>query len=182
MKICVDAGHGGSDPGAVGTRPFRLAEKAFNLRVAAILETELETRGHWVVMARRKDRTLGLAARAGFANRLDAEFFVSIHANAAGDPRAEGMEVFHFPGSASGSRAARLVLNKMLAAFPNHKRRGVKEANFTVLRETRMPAVLVECEFLTTPRQLRFLASQANQEKLARAIADGIDAVAAEFD
>jgi N-acetylmuramoyl-L-alanine amidase len=143
MKICIDAGHGGSDPGAVGTRPFRLAEKKFTLSLSLLLEEELEALGHWVVMARRRNRTLGLAARAGFANRLDAEFFVSIHANAASDPTIQGMEVFHFPGSSAGRVAARLILDEMIAAFSGHRDRGVKEANFTVLRETHMPAVLV---------------------------------------
>ena len=181
MKVCIDSGHGGSDPGAIGRKPFRLEEKKFNLSLAELLEQELEERGHWVVMTRRQDRTLSLRARAGFANRLEADFFVSIHANAAFDARASGMEVFHFPGSATGRMAARHVLNKMIAAFPTHKKRGVKEANFTVLRETLMWAVLVECEFLTNPSQLRFLANRTNQEKLAAAIADGVDAVAGEI-
>ena len=64
MKICIDPGHGGSDPGAVGTTPFVLEEKAFNLNVGLLLEDELESQGHSVVMTRRMDRTLGLAPRA----------------------------------------------------------------------------------------------------------------------
>ncbi len=174
MKVCIDAGHGGSDPGAVGTRPFVLREKTFTLDVSLMLEEELELRGHWVVMTRRQDRTVSFEARAGFANRLDAELFVSIHANAAATRTAEGMEVFHFPDSQSGRIAARRVLRLMLRAFPTHRNRGVKEANFAVLRLTRMPAILVECEFLSNPTQLRFLANPRNQRKLAVAIAEGI--------
>ena len=89
MKICIDAGHGGSDPGAIGTEPFHLEEKEFKIKLASLFEGELESRGHWVVMTRRKDRKLSLQARANFANRLGAEFFVSIHANAAAIPAAE---------------------------------------------------------------------------------------------
>lgn len=179
MKVCVDAGHGGTDSGAIGRRPFELLEKDFTRSVALVLEEELESRGHWVVMTRRSDRNLGLDARAAFANRLGADLFVSIHANAAATSQAEGMEVFVFPDSTGGRTAGTRILRKMIAAFPNHRNRGVKEANFAVLRRTAMPAVLVECEFLTNPRQLRFLASEANQARLAAAVADGVDALAA---
>lgn len=175
MKICVDAGHGGSDPGAIGTAPFRLEEKRLALEIALVLEVELAERGHRIVMTRRRDRTLGLSSRARFANRLRADLFVSIHANAALAPAVEGMEVYHFPGSAGGRRVACAVLASLTIAFPAHNNRGTKEANFAVLRETRMPAILVETEFITSPRQLAFLSDPVQQEAVAEAIADGID-------
>jgi len=142
MKICIDAGHGGSDPGTVGTSPFRLAEKTVALQISLLLEQELEERGHWVVMTRRTDRTLSLLARARFANRLKADLFASVHANAAASAAVEGMEVYHFPGSREGRRVAVAVLAGLVSAFPRHRNRGVKEANFAVLRETTMPAIL----------------------------------------
>lgn len=179
MKICLDAGHGGSDSGAIGTDPFRLEEKTFNLSLALRLEEQLEGRGHWVVVTRRRDRTLGLAARANFANRLNADLFVSVHANAALDASVEGMEAFHFPGSTAGRNLATAVLDSLLAAFPGHRNRGVKEANFAVLRLTAMPAMVIENEFLTNPRQLEFLADIENQSMIAAAIADGIEATSA---
>lgn len=175
MKVCIDTGHGGKDPGAVGTSPFRLKEKEFNLKLALLLEENLESLGHWVVMTRRKDRFLELASRANFANRLNADLFVSIHANSAAVPEVSGMEVYHFPGSEKGRKFATIILENMLQEFPDHKDRGVKEVNFTVLRETRMSAVLVESEFLSNPQQLEFLADPENQESLAEAIARGID-------
>ncbi|MGH7544081.1 MAG: N-acetylmuramoyl-L-alanine amidase family protein [Gemmatimonadota bacterium] len=174
MKVCVDAGHGGADPGAVGLQPFRLEEKDVTLAVAFLLEGELAVRGHEIVMPRRQDRTLASLPRAEFANRFEAELFVSLHCNAAASPRVEGMEVFQFPGSGPGREAAASILNHLLAAFPSHENRGVKEADFTVLRETAMPAVLVEMEFLTNSMQLRFLADARNQRGLARAIAEGV--------
>ncbi|MEM1181147.1 MAG: N-acetylmuramoyl-L-alanine amidase [Acidobacteriota bacterium] len=174
MRVCVDPGHGGTDPGAVGTDPFELLEKDVNLAVALMLEEELEAMGHGVIMTRRQDRSLGLTARAHFANRFATDLFVSVHAN-AGAPSAEGMEVFNFPGSIKGSAAAKLVLDEMVGDFPDHRNRGVKEANFTVLRRTIMPAILVELEFLTNPQQLVFLADVGNQRVLAAAIARGVD-------
>ncbi len=174
MRICVDAGHGGTDPGAIGRTPFTLKEKDFNLQLALKLEPELIRRGHEVLMVRRSDRTFSLGARARFANMHGAQLFISIHANAAANVSAEGMEVFHFTGSAQGQRFARRILDQMLQTFPDHKNRGIKEANFAVLRLTNMPAVLVECEFLTHPRQLEFLADDSNQQALAEAIARGV--------
>lgn len=174
LKICIDAGHGGRDPGAVGRRPFVLQEKDVNLEIALHLESELERRGWPVIMTRRQERSLGLGSRARFANRHNADLFISLHANAASVDTAEGMEVFHFPGSIHGKRLAEGILTSMLHRFPDHRRRGIKEANFTVLRRTVMPAVLVETEFLTHPRQLQFLADEVNQHALAVAIADGI--------
>ncbi len=178
MKVCIDAGHGGPDPGAIGTNPFEFEEKEFNLALALMLEEELEWRGHWVVMTRRRDRGIALAARADHANRLGAELFVSIHANAAATSSAEGMEVFHFAGSARGREAAIRILDEMTTTFPGHKDRGVKEGNFAVLRLTKMPAVLVECEFITNPEQLLFLHDLENQLELADAISEGIDVLA----
>jgi len=175
MKICIDAGHGGIDPGAVGTTPFRLDEKTIDLVIAGHLEEALEARGHWVVMTRRHDRALALADRAAFANQRGADLFVSIHLNAASDPAAEGMEVFHFPGSVAGEQFADQVMAAMAAAFPEHRNRGVKSASFVVLRDTHMPAILVECEFISNPRQLRFLANPATWEQLAQAIATGLE-------
>jgi N-acetylmuramoyl-L-alanine amidase len=178
MKICIDPGHGGADPGAIGTQPFRLEEKDFNLSLALLLEEELEARGHWTVMTRRRDRSLSLAARADFSNRLEADLFVNIHANAAETPTVEGIEVYCFPGSATGENAATQVLNEMITMFPDHRNRGVKEANFDVLRLTEMTAILIESEFLTHPAQLEFLADPQNQRNLALAISAGISAFA----
>ena len=175
MRVCIDAGHGGQDSGAIGYDPFEYMEKTFNLAVANFLDERLRALEHNVIMTRRQDRYLALDSRANFANSYGADFFVSIHANAAANPQSEGMEVFCYPGSSSGNRAATLVLNNMLATFPGHINRGVKEADYVVLRLTRMPAVLVECEFLTNAQQLQFLADPNNQFMLAEAIANGID-------
>ncbi|NWF56005.1 MAG: N-acetylmuramoyl-L-alanine amidase [Syntrophaceae bacterium] len=177
MKICIDPGHGGADSGAVGTEPFRLEEKDFNLSLALLLEEELEERGHWTIMTRRRDRSLSLPARANVSNRTGADLFVSIHANAAGNPAVKGMEVYHFPGSKAGKAAATRILDSLVSSFPTHSNRGVKEANFAVLRLTDMTAVLIETEFITNPKQLQFLADVENQKKMAAAIADGIEAI-----
>jgi N-acetylmuramoyl-L-alanine amidase len=121
-----------------------------------------------------QDRTLSLAARAAFANRHRADLFLSIHANAAAAPEVEGIEIYHFPGSVPGRWLALHVLDRLLERLPGHRSRGVKEANFAVLRLTRMPSILVECEFLTHPGQRRWLLDPGEQTALAGAIADGV--------
>ena len=174
MRVCIDPGHGGNDPGAVGRQPYRLREKTVTLAVGLALAEAVARRGWDAVSTRLQDRTIGLGARAAFANRYRADVFVSLHANAAATPAVEGMEIYHFAAAAQGRSIAFHVLDRLLARFPDHTSRGVKEANFTVLRLTRMPAVLVEAEFLTNPRQLEFLADAANQAAIAEAIAEGL--------
>ena len=182
MKICIDPGHGGSDPGAIGTAPTAAGEPAitlkecdFTLDVALLLEAEFARCGHSVLLTRRRDRSLKLDARAAHANRHAADLFISIHANAAANPAAEGIEVFHFPGSAAGTSLADRIMRRLAAAFPGHVNRGVKPADFAVLRLTDMPAVLVECEFLTNPDRLRrFLSCPGKCREIAVAITAGV--------
>jgi N-acetylmuramoyl-L-alanine amidase len=177
MRICIDPGHGGADPGAIGTSPDgNLEEKTFTLNVGFFLRSDLTNAGHTVLMTRQQDVFVRLEDRAALANQFDADLFVSIHANAAATPEPEGMEVFCFPGSVRGRDFAERVLDSLLAEFPDHRNRGVKEANFAVLRLSGMPAILVECEFLTNPRQLEFLADADSQRRLAAAVARAVPA------
>src|SRR4051794_12178194 len=176
MRLCIDPGHGGSDAGAQTRQPAVLREKDVNLAVALQLEHEAQRQGWEPLMTRLQDRTLSLASRAAFATRFTADLFVSIHCNAAAAVEVEGIEVYHFPGSPQGRWLALHVIDKLIARFPGHHSRGVKEANFAVLRRTTMPAVLVECEFLTNPQQAAFLKDGKNQAAIAEAIADGIGA------
>ena len=184
MKICIDPGHGGADPGAIGIAPatasepaITLKERDFTLDVALLLEEELARCGHSVLLTRRRDRSLKLNARAAHANRYAADLFISIHANAAANPAAEGIEVFHFPGSTAGKSLADRIMQRLAAVFPGHVNRGVKPADFAVLRLTDMPAVLVECEFLTNPDRLRrFLSCPGKRQEIAVAIAAGVAA------
>ena len=171
MEICIDPGHGGDDPGAVA---FGVQEKDLNLQISFALEHELRVRGFRVIMTRRMDRKFSLSGRAGFANRYGADRFVSVHCNAAGVSTASGIETFNFPGSVAGSAMATSVQGSLVQAFPNHRNRGVKEANWTVLRETAMPAILVECEFMTNPQGLDFLTNSDRQREIAQAIASAL--------
>ncbi|MEB3830413.1 N-acetylmuramoyl-L-alanine amidase [Phormidium sp. CCY1219] len=170
MVIVIDPGHGGSDPGAVGIGG--LQEKQVVLDISHQVSRILEENGIGVIMTRQDDRTIDLSPRTSLANRVDANLFVSIHANAVAGRRPEvnGLETYYYQ---SGRTMAQYIQNSMLQSFdmPN---RGVKRARFYVLRHTRMPAVLVEVGFVTGNQDSRILADAAQRTRMAEAIARGI--------
>lgn len=186
VRVVLDPGHGGRDPGA-GANGLR--EKDITLQVAKLLADELSASGHVVYQTRRYDVHHMLEYRAKFANNWKADLFVSLHCNAAARPEVEGMEVFSFPGSVAGGDLADALARQLGVHFdlrdeslpeqgewmrPVHHWRGLKEANFAVLRLTNMPAVLVEMEFITNPKQAANLADPAWQLRMAKALAAGI--------
>ncbi|MGB3532847.1 MAG: N-acetylmuramoyl-L-alanine amidase [Microcoleaceae cyanobacterium] len=168
VLVIVDPGHGGSDVGAVGVGG--LSEVDVVDPISREVSQILEQNGVQVVLTRQDNRTVELAPRTQLANRLNATLFVSIHANAAYRAGASGIETFYYQ---NGYRLAQYIQNSMLANFqmPN---RGVKQARFYVLRNTRMPAVLVETGFLTNTYDASILANPAQRSRMAQAIAQGI--------
>jgi N-acetylmuramoyl-L-alanine amidase len=173
--IAIDAGHGGTDTGAINQQ-VGINEKTVTLAIAQKLKKVLEDRGHRVRMTRSEDVFVELTRRAEIANTAGVEIFVSIHCNSAETPTATGIETYHHTNSTNGRVLAAKIHDAVIAAFPAHANRGVKSANFVVLRETQMPASLVETEFISNNQQAQFLKDSANQQKIAVAIADGVKA------
>ncbi len=171
MIVCIDPGHGGSDPGAVSKDG--ILEKHVNFCVAKRVAEYLKRAGAKVLMARTDDSDVGLAARAAKANQAKCDYFVSIHANAADAESANGYEVFHYPGSSGGVSLANKVSGAYKVASGMPLRR-VTSANFQVLRDTAMPAILIELGFLTSPLDLALLKEPAFLDKIALGIAFGI--------
>lgn len=171
IVIAVDAGHGGSDPGAIGIGGLR--EKEVVLDIARQVSAILEQNGITVVMTRQDDRTIDLAPRTQIANRIDANLFVSIHANAINmsRPDVNGLETYYYQ---SGQRLAQYIHNSVLQTFTDMRNRGVRRARFYVLRHSDMPAVLVETGFVTGRDDARRLASASDRTRMAEAIARGI--------
>lgn len=177
--VVLDPGHGGEDPGAIGING--LMEKAVNLAIAQQTAAILRQQRLTVVMTRTDDRTLSLTDRVALAEQARASLFVSIHANSAGldRPQISGIETFHFPNSSEGKTLATLVQDSLIR-LNDSPNRGVKTANFFVLRRTSMPSVLVETGFLTGTEDAARLATTAGQASLGRAIALGIIQYAAQ--
>ena len=170
--VCIDPGHGGKDPGATGGG---VREKDIVLNVAKKIGAFLEARGCTVMLTRETDVFVELSDRARMANAAKADLYVSIHCNSVRDnARATGMEVYHYTRASEASkRAARDIYDKLLPVC-GLRGRGVKAKDLAVLRETVMPAVLVELGFISNPDDCRKLTNFAWQDDAARAIADGI--------
>ena len=175
-KGAIDPGHGGKDPGAIG--PTGVQEKVVNLAVArkvAVLLQPVMT----VVLTRDTDKSLGanvsadLTARANVANQAGADVFVSIHCNSATDPAAHGTETHCYLGSVRGKTLAQMIQKRLVSAL-GLTDRGVKESNFAVLRQSKMPSALVELAFISNPTEEALLQSEDFQDRTAKAIAQGV--------
>ena len=168
--IVVDAGHGGSDPGAMGAAGNR--EKDFTLAVANKLVGFLRQYPEFQVVATRTtDVFLNLSERVAIANEREADLFLSIHANSFPNPKTGGTETFYYNAN---SKELAQVVHKHLQRATGFPDRGVKTSGFYVIKNTRMPAVLTETGFLSNPSENRQLTSPAFQEKVAKALATAI--------
>src|SRR6266496_1349495 len=196
QTVVLDPGHGGYDKGQVSRYG---AEKDFALDVARRLRPILQAKGLRVIMTREGDYFVPLEVRAKIANRARNSIFVSIHFNATNDdPNATGFEIFSFtprgapstsdgnvnarsfnmqPGSSVDARSMALsacIYHSVLGQLREYDR-GIKRARFAVLRLTTVPAVLIECGFLTERGESKLISDKDWRAKLAGAIAIGIE-------
>lgn len=147
MKICIDAGHGGKDSGAVGLKGRM--EKNDTLKLALALEKEMKKRGHQTIMTRIGDVYCELEERAKIANNNKVNVFISLHRNSYSDINASGGEVLYGTNASKTSvKLAELVNSKMNSAA-GFRNRGAKRQAATVLNSTNMPAVTIEAGFIT---------------------------------
>lgn len=171
VKIFIDAGHGGHDPGSVGNG---LREKDITLSLAKLTHDILvsEYENVTVKLSREKDIFLDLAQRANLANQWGADYFVSIHVNAGG---GTGFESFiHTSKSAGSVKAQNDVHDAIVNAIKPITDRGKKSANFAVLRQTKMPAILTEVLFIDRAEDAAKLKDSAFLRKVAEGHALGI--------
>ena len=171
MKICIDPGHGGVDPGAVG--PTGLKEKAVNLAVSLKLAELLKPIAE-VKLTRTRDVAVSLKDRAAIANSFKCDYFISVHTNSFKDSKVGGVETWAYAPGGKGEKLAKAVQPELVKAtgFAN---RGVKfNSGFAVLRDTRAPAILTETGFISNPDEEKLLKTDAFRDKIARAIAQGV--------
>jgi N-acetylmuramoyl-L-alanine amidase len=171
--IFVDAGHGGNDPGAVANG---LQEKDVVLPISIKLGQTLQGMGYTVYYTRTNDVEIDLEPRVAAADRINADVFVSVHANALapGNSGVSGVETYHSRNSTVGRELAGYVHSQIIAAT-GARDRSVRGAGFYVTTKTSMPAILVETGFVTNPIEARNLNSPDYQKRMADAIARGID-------
>ena len=171
--IVVDAGHGGNDP---GTSYGSILEKEYTLQMAKRLQKELERRGATVVMTRSDDSYVELERRAEIANQMRADLFVSVHIDYYEDSEEIcGLTCHYMPDSTDGRRLA-VAMEGEVRAAGIIRVNDSRESDFSVLRNTQMPAVLVETGYLSNSFDRQKLQDPEYHGNLATAIVNGIDA------
>jgi N-acetylmuramoyl-L-alanine amidase len=167
-RICIDPGHGGSDPGAVykGRK-----ESEDNLALAKEVAIELKRHGVTVDETRSSDKTVSLKERSNFENKGSYDYFISFHRNAFKPEAAQGVETYTYLNASAKAKglAAKIQAALVTVGFTN---RGVKEANFHVLRETKAPAVLVEIGFIDNSKDNQLFDTK--RDEIVKALSKAI--------
>jgi N-acetylmuramoyl-L-alanine amidase len=199
--IVLDAGHGGKDKGAAND-PLKLLEKNVALDVAKRLKPLLEARGYTIILTRENDTFIELGERPRRAAKVGADLFLAIHFN-AGPPTVTGIETYTVPPQYQRSTASERIAVEDLTAAPGNTwdvwnallgfsiqrqmidrlgrfDRGLKRARFVVIRDlATCPGVLIECGYLSNTAEAKLIATPAHRERIAVAIAAGVDAFVA---
>ena len=167
--VVIDAGHGGHDPGGIPGQ--RVPEKMVALDVAKRVQILLQRSGLRTVMTRSGDYFVPLGERVGIANQQSKAIFVSVHFNSGERVGAMGFETYFYRGD--GANMASRIQRNLLTTCSTEDR-GVRQRGYYVLRNTRIPAILVECGFLTNPTEAAMALNARHRQRLAQAIAEGI--------
>jgi N-acetylmuramoyl-L-alanine amidase len=167
--IIIDAGHGGFDRGGV---PYqKIGEKNLTLDVAQRLGSVLRRDGYRVVLTRDSDVFVPLGERVRIANSYRGGTFISIHFNSASRAGANGIETYYYRSDAAG--LATRIHRNVVSISPSENR-GIRRRGYYVLRKTAIPAVLVECGFLTNPTEGSYALNASYRQRLAEQIARGV--------
>jgi N-acetylmuramoyl-L-alanine amidase len=167
--VVIDAGHGGFDRGGIPGQ--RVAEKTMALDVAQRLAKILRHAGYRVVMTRDSDVFVSLGQRVRIANNYHDAIFVCVHFNSAARVGANGIETYYY---STNSAALAASIHRHVIGNTTTDNRGIRRRGYYVLRRTDIPAVLVECGFLTNPGEARLVLQSSYRQKLADGIADGV--------
>ncbi len=186
--VLIDPGHGGEDGGATGISGT--VEKDINLKVAGYLAEYLDKKGIPYIMTRDSDvsihdsscNTIREKKRSDLLNRrklienCGAQLFVSIHMNYFEQSQYKGAQVFYSPVNPNSKAFAQRVKDSLLTTLKDNNKREIKQAydSIYLMKYTSMPAVLVECGFLSNEEEEKLLNTKDYQQKLAKAIGDAI--------
>lgn len=178
LTVVLDPGHGGKDGGAQTMSGQKMHEKFVALSTSLMVRDYLKQKGFRVLLTRNEDRFIPLQKRSFFSNQNNADIFVSIHYNGAPSFQAHGVEVYLYKDGdplriRNSEKLAQHVLSRLIETT-EAKNRGVKHGNFSVIRNTTSPAILVEAGFLTHGGEALKIRSPSYQSKIALGIAKGI--------
>lgn len=184
--VLVDVGHGGADPGMIGVGG--LEEKGINLQIAVKLKAILEEKGYTVVMTREEDKGLydedsrnqkvqDMQRRIAIIKECRPVLCVSIHQNSYQDSEVYGPQVFYYEDSAQGKELAELIQKELNTGLEVARPRVAKgNKTYYLLKRSESVLNIVECGFLTNPKEAELLQTEEYQKKVAEAVAKGIDA------
>ncbi len=179
--ITLDPGHGGSDSGAIG--PTGYMEKQATLAIGLDLADMLKQAGARVFITRRTDTDVApqpatdveeLQARCDVGNRSKSDIFVSIHMDSFTSPAAQGTTGYYYVNGSSASERLATYVKESVVDKIGTTDRGTKTSNFYVVKNTTMPATLVEVAFISNPDEEAILKSQDGQKNAAEGIFNGI--------
>jgi len=180
IKIAIDAGHGGHDSGSKLIIAPYTQEKMLTLQTAKAVDDLLTNWGYDTFLTRQKDIFVPLQQRSLLARKNHCTLFVSIHYNSTPKPtKASGVEVYYYtrtnPHRSKASKTLASSIANRVSYVSKNTSRGVKPGDFAVIRETNIPAVLVEVEFLSNPNEAKKLSNKNYIELLSWAIAKGVE-------
>jgi len=179
--IVIDAGHGGSDPGAIG--PNKTQEKRITLSISQKVKALLEKAGAKVIMTRQTDVDVygpnasaveELSARTKIANNNKADVFVSLHINAFSNSSVGGISTYYYQKTGYDAMLARNIQNNIddIGGFED---RGINSAGFYVIKRTQMPAVLLELGFISNPEEEKLMNMPQVQQQMGQGIVKGLE-------
>ncbi|TLQ04935.1 N-acetylmuramoyl-L-alanine amidase [Pediococcus stilesii] len=170
--IVIDPGHGGTDSGALGIDQSH-EEKNYTLKTSKAIETKLDQAGAKVIMTRNNDSFVDLAPRPQIANKSNADAFISIHYDSS-DTNNSGTGDTTYYYHNNGSIQLAQAINKQLINYIPLYNRGVKFANYQVLRDNKRPAILIEGGYINTDSDFKVLSSSSYPKKVSTAVYKGL--------
>ena len=177
VVIVIDPGHGGEDPGKVGVND--VLEKDLNLQVAQKVQKLMDEAGIEIVMTREDDnvptaKKKDLEERIQLINSTNPTLALCIHQNSYPDAAIKGAQVFYYTPSEEAKEAATIVQEELRTVDPSNTRAIKANDTYYMLKNTKVPTIIVECGFLTNPEEAEKLTNEEYQDQLAKAICNGI--------
>lgn len=170
--IVLDPGHGGYDTGAIGYG-HQVLEKNLTLETVKELARKLRQAGAHVILTRHNDTFISLQGRVDVAKKYNADAFISIHYNSSLYPNAHGVTSYYY--TKKKDRPLALAIQQMLVKETDRQNRGVRFANYHVLRTNPQPATLLELGFISDPWEEHVVETSSYQNKVTTAIVDGVE-------
>lgn len=178
--IVIDAGHGGKDPGTIGFSGNY--EKDINLEISKKLKEKLKSNGYKVILTRDSDEYVENHLRAEIANKKRARVFISIHGNAMeNNSSVDGIQVLYYPNREStisdlnNNELAQIVMSSLVNGTGARDKGIIERENLIVLNQTKMPAILIECGFLSNEKEEKLLITDDYQNKVVDSIVHGLE-------